>query len=163
MNKEELRKHRCCFTGHRPDKMSFSEEEIKPLLERAIDNAIADGYVTFISGMAMGTDIWAAEVVLDKRRENKNLHLVCALPHPGFESRRSEKERARFDEILKKADFVKCINKRYFNSCYQIRNEWMVNRSNLVVAVFNGQNGGTKNTIEYAERKRVKVINVLNI
>lgn len=49
----ELRKHRCCFTGHRPDKMALGEKEIKPMLEKAIDEAIENGYVTFITGMAM--------------------------------------------------------------------------------------------------------------
>ena len=34
MNQEELRLHRCCFTGHRPDKMELGEKEIKPLLEK---------------------------------------------------------------------------------------------------------------------------------
>ena len=51
MNQEKLRLHRCCFTGHRPDKMELGEKEIKPLLEKAIDDAIANGYVTFITGM----------------------------------------------------------------------------------------------------------------
>ena len=40
----EKRLHRCCFTGHRPEKLSLSENEVKHLLEKAIDNAIADGY-----------------------------------------------------------------------------------------------------------------------
>ena len=81
---ENLIKQRCCFTGHRPDKLGYTEEEIKPLLEKAIDGAIEGGYVTFISGMAKGTDIWAAEIVLEKKKKNKALHLVCAIPHPGF-------------------------------------------------------------------------------
>lgn len=46
--------HRCCFTGHRPNKLDCSENEIKPLLETAIDNAILDRYATFITGMAEG-------------------------------------------------------------------------------------------------------------
>ena len=71
MSEEELRKHRCCFTGHRPDKMELREKEIKPLLEKAIDDAISKGFVTFITGMAMGTDIWAAEIVLKKRKRMK--------------------------------------------------------------------------------------------
>ena len=45
---EELRLHRCCFTGHRPDKMELGEKEIKPLLEKAIDDAIAEGYVCLL-------------------------------------------------------------------------------------------------------------------
>lgn len=34
-----MRKHRCCFTGHRPDKINFSEQEIKFILEKAIAEA----------------------------------------------------------------------------------------------------------------------------
>ena len=33
-------------------------------LEAAILQAVDDGFVTFISGMARGVDIWAAEIVL---------------------------------------------------------------------------------------------------
>ena len=159
---EELRLHRCCFTGHRPDKMVLGEKEIKPILEKALDEAIADGYVTFITGMAMGTDIWAAEIVLVRKMTNKVLHLFCALAHPIFESRRSMTEKMRFNKIIKKADFVKEINNHYFTGCYQVRNEWMVDRSNIVIAVFNGQKSGTKNTVDYARRKGVNVVNVLD-
>ena len=161
MREEEMRKHRCCFTGHRPDKMEFGEKEIKPLLEKAIDEAISKGFVTFITGMAMGTDIWAAEIVLDRRKKNDDIHLICALPHPGFENRRSFVEKKRFSKIIKNADLVKEINDHYFTGCYQVRNEWMVDRSNLVIAVFNGQKSGTKNTVDYAKKKNVQVVNVI--
>jgi len=161
VREEEMRKHRCCFTGHRPDKMEFGEKEIKPLLEKAIDEAISKGFVTFITGMAMGTDIWAAEIVLDRRKKNNDLHLICALPHPGFESRRSFVEKMRFSKIIKNADLVKEINNHYFTGCYQVRNEWMVDRSNLVIAVFNGQKSGTKNTVDYAKKQGLTINNVL--
>ncbi|MDY3305126.1 MAG: hypothetical protein SOW78_12805 [Clostridia bacterium] len=49
----DLRKHRCCFTGHRPEKLMYEEEKIKILLQKAVDDAIADGYVTFITGSAV--------------------------------------------------------------------------------------------------------------
>lgn len=161
MSEQELRLHRCCFTGHRPDKLDIGEKEVKPLLEKAIDDAIEDGYVTFITGMATGTDIWAGEIVLERKKHNKNIHLICALPHPGFESRRSLTEKMRFNRIIKNADFVKEINDHYFTGCYQVRNEWMVDHSNLVIAVFNGQKSGTKNTVDYAKRKGINMVNVI--
>ena len=161
MSEEELRKHRCCFTGHRPDKMELREKEIKPLLEKAIDDAISKGFVTFITGMAMGTDIWAAEIVLKKKKKNEAIHLICALPHPNFEARRSLTEKMRFSKILKKADLIRQISDHYFRACYQKRNEWMVDRSSLVIAVFNGEPSGTKNTVVYAKKKDIEVNNVL--
>lgn len=160
MSENELRKHRCCFTGHRPDKMEQGEKEIKPLLEKAIDDAIKNGYVTFITGMAMGVDIWAAEIVLERKKTNPDLHLICALPHPNFEKPRSLPEKMRFNRIIKKADLVKEINDHYFRACYQVRNEWMVDHSNLVIAVFNGQKSGTKNTVDYAMKNNTIVVNV---
>ncbi len=153
----------CCFTGHRPDKMELGEKEIKPLLEKAIDKAIENGYVNFITGMAMGTDIWAAEIVLDRKMINKELKLICALPHPNFDSRRSAAEKTRFNKIIEKADYVEEINDHYYAGCYQVRNEWMVGRSNLVIAVFNGQKSGTKNTVDYAKRKGIEIANMLDV
>ena len=158
---KNLRQHRCCFTGHRPNKLRQSEQEIKPLLEKAIDWAIDNGFVTFISGMAEGVDIWAAEIILDKRKSNADLHLICALPHPGFENRRSMSEKARFQKIIAAADFVKLVGDRYFTGCYQVRNEFMVDHSSLVIAAFNGIASGTKNTVDYAKRRGVRVINIL--
>ncbi len=38
----------------------------------------------------------------------------------------------------------------------------MVDRSSLLIAVWNGQPSETKNTIDYADRKDVKVVNVLD-
>ena len=38
----------------------------------------------------------------------------------------------------------------------------MLDRYNLVIAVFNGERGGTKNTIDYAGGKGICVVNVLD-
>ena len=159
----EKRLHRCCFTGHRPEKLSLSEAEVKSLLENAIDTAIENDFTTFITGMAPGVDIWAAEIVLEKRKHNMALHLICAVPHPGFENKRGEYEKERYMHIIQNADYTTTISDHYFRACYQRRNEFMVDRSNLVIAVWNGTPSGTKNTIDYAERKGVKVVNVLEV
>ena len=60
-----MNKQRVCFTGHRPEKLNISERKVKELLKTAIIDAINDGYITFISGMARGIDIWSAEIVLE--------------------------------------------------------------------------------------------------
>ena len=63
----DLRLHRCCFTGHRPEKIGIPEGTVIALLDKAISEAIQSGYSTFISGMAKGVEIWAAEIVLKYR------------------------------------------------------------------------------------------------
>ena len=161
MSEKELRLHRCCFTGHRPEKLNISERKVKALLKSAIEQAIKDGYTTFITGMARGIDMWAAEIVLKKRRRNANIHLICASPFEGFESRWNATDRDSYRTIIEKSDLTKYICAHYSPSCFQIRNTWMVDRSARVIAAYNGASGGTRNTVVYAKRKHVEVKNIL--
>ena len=163
MAEAEKRKKRCCFTGHRPEKLSVPEGNVKEELEKEIRLAIADGFNVFITGMAPGVDIWAAEVVLELReQEDLPLKLIAASPHPGFETRWSIEWQKRYAAIMAKADLIKEVCSHYSRGCYQIRNEWMVVHSARVIAVWNGSPSGTKNTIVYARRKGVLVINILD-
>ena len=108
--------------------------------------------------MARGVDIWAAEIVLNLRKKNKDLHLICASPYEGFESRWSQDWQKRYKKIIKKSDYVKYVSPEYSPACFQIRNEYMVDHSNLLIAVYNGEAGGTRNTINYAKKKDIEII-----
>lgn len=160
-NKQEYRTHRCCFTGHRPEKLEQTESEISALLETAIRTAINDGFVTFISGMARGVDLWAAEIVLRLRAEGHPIHLICAIPFDGFEKSWPTDWQRRYRSILRNADVVRYICSAYSRDCFQRRNEWMVDRSAQVIAVYNGDPGGTRNTIRYAQLQRISVVSIL--
>ncbi len=160
MTESEKRMHRCCFTGHRPQKLRRSETEIKADLETAIQQAIADGYTTFITGMAYGVDIWAGQIVVRLRQSNPKLRLIAAVPFQGFEDRWSADWKRAYAELLEQADIVKYICPRYNAGAYQRRNEWMVDHSSRVIAVFNGEPSGTKNTIDYSRLKGRLVIEV---
>lgn len=157
MTETEKRKHRVCFTGHRPEKISRCKKDIKADLEKEIRQAIADGLDVFITGMARGVDIWAAQIVLRLRDEGMDIKLMCACPYDGFDRGWSSEWQKQYTDILESADFVKYVCPGYTRSCFQIRNEWMVNHATRVIAVFNGEKGGTKNTIDYAHRVGIPV------
>lgn len=108
--------------------------------------------------MARGVDIWAAEIVLNLRKKNKDLHLICASPYEEFEARWSQDWQKQYRKIIKKADYVKYVSPEYSLACFQIRNEYMVNHSNLLIAVYNGEVGGTRNTLNYAKKKYIEII-----
>ncbi|MBO2517191.1 MAG: hypothetical protein CW338_07985, partial [Clostridiales bacterium] len=154
----ELRMHRCCFSGHRPEKLQESEQEIKAWLAEKIAEAVADGYTSFITGMAMGVDLWAAQEVLKCRETDPDIRLICAVPWGGFASRWNEQWKAVYYDVLKKADLVKNISDKYDDSVFQKRNRWMADRSNRLIAYFNGAEGGTKNMVEYAGEKGLEMV-----
>ena len=138
------------------------ERAVKKLLETAIKQAIEDGFYTFITGMARGIDMWSGEIVLKLKEYNSDIHLICAPPYEGFEKRWDLSEQKLYHHILEKADYTKYVWQHYSRSCYQIRNCYMVDHSKRVIAFYNGTSGGTKNTIDYANRKGVEVIQILN-
>jgi len=148
----------CCFTGHRPGKLDISEEEVKNYLETAVLQAVQDGYTTFISGMAPGTDIIAAEIVLRLRMDNPTLKVVCAMPYRGFGQRWKNGWSERMQTIVTQADEVKYVCDSASRSSYQQRNQWMVDHSSRVIALYNGTKGGTRNTIEYARKKGIPCV-----
>lgn len=156
----EKKNRRCCFTGHRPQKLLRKEKEIKQDLEEAIQKAVQDGYTTFITGMAYGVDIWAGEIVCRLRKTNPELRLIAAVPFPGFEERWTKKWKNAYASLLNKADLVRYICLDYSPQAYQKRNEWMVDHSSRVIAVFNGEQSGTKNTIDYAAKTEVEIVTI---
>ncbi len=161
MSEQEKRLKRVCFTGHRPEKLNIRKKEVKNRLRKAIQQAVSDGYTTFISGMSRGVDMWAAEIVLEERKRNSNIKLICAPPFEGSENRWNFIDRYRYNSIMKKADYVKYVCECYSRQCFQKRNVWMVDHSAKVIAAYNGESGGTRNTIRYAGTVRVEVQNIL--
>ena len=141
---------RCCFTGHRPEKLNVSEEEVKERLKIAIRQAIEDGFNVFISGMARGIDMWAAEIVLEERSLNDEIKLVCVSPYKGVHNHWNYREKQRYLSILGNADVTKFVCEHYSVSCFHIRNYYMVNHSERVISAYNGEKGGTRNTVNYA-------------
>jgi len=157
MTEAEKRQRRVCFTGHRPEKLTVPERVVKRELEKEIRLALTEGKNVFISGMARGVDLWAAEIVLKLRAKDQNVKLICACPFDGFENSWNATAKEQYRSILEQADLVRYICPSYSRSCFQIRNEWMVNHSAQVIAVYNGTPSGTKNTVDYAYKVGVPV------
>ena len=157
MTEDEKRLHRCCFTGHRPEKLNEDEFFVRKWLNEQIHKAIEDGFTTFITGMAMGVDLWAAQEVLSLK-VNYDVHLIAATPWSGFPKRWSEDWQRMYKEVWDRSDFRVNISDHYFNGIFQVRNEYMVNHSNRVIAYYNGTAGGTKNTIDYAIKHGIEVV-----
>ena len=156
--KDDLRKLRCCFIGHRPQSLKRLEDDVKVDLENCVRKAAAEGYTTFISGMCYGVDIWAAEIVIRMKQTNPGLHLIAAIPFVGFDEAWTDDWRGRYRLLLSQAEYVKVMEPAYSREAYQKRNEWMVNHCSKVIAVYNGLPSGTRNTIRYARMCKVPVL-----
>lgn len=162
----ELSKITCCFTGHRPQSLpwGFNEQDerclkMKEQLKMEIINAIENGYTTFISGMALGFDMICAEMVLELKKTFPHIKLIGAIPCKTQDKLWKEKDKQRYRSLLAQLDGIRCIYDDYIgHECMLERNHFMINNSSLVIALFNGRNGGTKKTLDYAKIHGLKII-----
>ena len=161
---------RCCaFTGHRPRKFTWGYNEadarcvaLKETLAKEIAKLVNAGYTDFFSGMAEGTDTWAALAVLALKKENPALKLHCVLPCEGQADGWSASARELYHSILEQADEVVYVSREYQDGCMLKRNRYLVDHAACLLAVYNGERrGGTAMTVRYA-RKLGREIILLN-
>jgi len=156
----------CAFTGHRPNSFPWKYNEtardcvlLKEVLAGQIA-ALADRGVTdWLSGMALGVDVWAAEMVLSLKKKNPDLHLHCILPCEGQEVKWPVAEQERYHSILRQTDEVIYVSRAYHRDCMLERNRYMVDRASMLLAVYNGTyRSGTGMTVRYAKEQSMEVI-----
>ena len=159
------RENTCCFTGHREYKLPWGSDENDPRCRKlqqqlfdAVDAVYAAGIRHFICGMARGTDLYFAEAVLALRLCRSGVTLEAARPCESQADAWPEAERHRYQAILDQCDFETLVQHRYDRFCMQRRNRYMVDRSALVLSVYDGvPKGGTAQTLAYAMRQGVPV------
>ena len=151
MTEAEKRAHRCCFLGTMPGQRPV--DDVKVALENRILEAIKEGYTTFITGMVYGPEIWAGNIVVRLRRENKSLRLIAAVPFEGFE----ERWFGQWAEDYA-ADKVLFLEKTKTRDSYRKRNEWAVNHSGCVIAVTDAKHEGLKASLAFARKQKIKVV-----
>lgn len=156
-----------CFTGHRPDKLNgynpLDNKKLLWALSAEIEEYIIDlGVDTFISGMALGVDIWAARIVLKLKEKYPNIKLICAIPCLNHPEKWKEHDQIIWNGVCDYADSVVYVtNEEYTPYCMQLRNQFMVDNSDYVLAVWDGSKGGTANCVNYANKKE-KSVYILN-
>lgn len=105
--------------------------------------------------------MWLAECVINKKKENPRITLEAAIPCYGQENIWPQEAKNRYYDILKQCDIQTVVSKDKYKPCYMIRrNEYMVNKSDIVISCYDGTSGGTRKAFFYAMDKGKKIINI---
>ena len=155
------RQSTCCFTGHRPDKLPWGENEdtqacirVKERLMQAVERAYADGFRHFITGMARGGDFYFAEAVLALRARYPEVTLEGARPCESQANAWPERDRRRYAFILDRCNYETLVQHHYDRGCMMRRNRYMVDHAARIISIYDGvPKGGTASTLAYALRQ----------
>ncbi len=152
------------FTGHRPEKLPyFSEDDpmcidVKERIKQQVEKLINEGADSFNSGMARGVDIWCAEIVLEFKEKYPHIKLTAVIPCKTQTRNWGYNDAERYRNILAKCDKTIYTSEEYSKSCMLKRDRALVEMCDVLIAVFDGTKGGTKYTVDYANKKMKKVI-----
>lgn len=147
----------CMITGHREiddAKIDYISEELIKEIRLAYD----DGYTDFVSGFAEGIDLLFAKLVCEMQKILP-ITLEAAIPY----RERGSKLCVTHKDLLYKCERVSILADYYYQDCYMNRNRYMVDKSDRVLAVYDGRTrGGTFATINYATKKNreIKIISI---
>ena len=159
----------CCFTGHRPDKLPWHDDEwdprcleLKERLSAALEEAYDMGMRHFICGMARGADFYFCEAALALRERRPGVTVEAALPCEEQAARWKERDRNRYFRLVAQCDYETMVQHHYDRGCMLRRDRYMVDRSAMIIAVYGGVLGGTMYTLSYAMKKglELKILDV---
>lgn len=145
-------------TGHRPDKLGgYSEDNFNNLVKIGENWLKGLKATKVISGMALGWDQALAQAAI-----NLKIPLIAAIPFTNQDKVWGDKSQEIYKDLLSKA--IEIVNVSGFDDYkveyMQKRNQWMVDNCEILLAMFDGTNGGTANCVKYAEQKNKKIVNI---
>ncbi len=161
---EMIKEKTVCFTGHRPEKLpGYGEQNsgllnmLRSMLYYRIYMAAQSGYEYFISGLARGVDLWAADSVIDIQKKFPNIKLICAKPYSEHGNTFKGEDLWSLNNVLEKAHEIICVSNEYSRDCYKNRNQFMVDNSSCLIGVVDNFKSGTGQTIAYARKKGLEL------
>lgn len=152
-----------CFSGHRI--VPFArQDEILQHLRNEITNSYHQGYRNFYCGMAIGFDLLSAKAILSLKSELSEIKIIAVLPYREQNERWRAKDKEEYEAILKDVDDVIIVSDHYHQQCFLRRNDYMVQRSSRLIALYDGKpKGGTFYTYRKAKTMGLEIINIYNL
>ena len=149
----------CCFSGYRKIPSTLNSD-VYIETEKAIETLIKEVYCCFGSGGALGFDTIAAISVIKLRRKYPFIRLILVLPCLSQTRNWNFEDKQTYEKIKKSADKVVYVSKQYTSDCMLRRNRHLVDNSSVCICYLTDQSGGTACTVNYAEEKGLRIINI---
>lgn len=146
-------------TGHRPDKLGgyTPNNPMQAWVKAGIETAFkAIPPTKVITGMALGVDQWAALICV-----KMNIPFIAAIPCQNQDKMWTSEAKEEYKRLLSLASqVVMCDDGPYEPWKMQKRNEWMVDRADMLLSVWDGTKGGTANCVKYAGKVKCPNVNI---
>lgn len=150
----------CCFTGHR-NIDGNQKEYLTDAVKRVIVELSNKGYTDFCCGGALGFDTLCEEAVIELK-DTLGIRLILILPCVNQDKDWSKENKDRYNRIKTYADEIRYTDDMYHIGCMHKRDRELVDSSSVCVCYKIKDKGGTKYTVDYAEKQGLEIVNLAN-
>ena len=145
----------CALTGHRSLPPDFNANAVYDMLE----TLIREGYDEFYCGMAEGFDLIALDCLV-ALKGRYHVRVVACIPFEGQEKAFAPMEKKKYRDLLAWCEQKIVLFPSYRNGCYLVRDRYMVDRADALLAYCTREKGGSAYTVKYANEKGIPVYRV---
>jgi hypothetical protein len=154
------------FSGHRKERILQNGNplilgQIQLAIIEQVEQLYGKGYKTFYCGMAQGFDLLAASAVIACKWQFRDIRLVAVVPFRNQAARYEPLDKIQYGVLLREADEVTVLSESYYRGCFHRRNDYMINKSHVIVTYWDGVfKGGTFYTVRKAQQENKQIINL---
>jgi uncharacterized phage-like protein YoqJ len=140
----------CCGFGNR-----ILYENIAGRIDKLIEEAIQQGYITFYTGAMGEFDKLFSTAVRRAKKVHSEIKLICVKPY--FTQKLNENKEyysSMFDDVIIPSEIIGV----HYKAAIKARNCWMIDHSDTVIIYTVRDYGGTYEAKKYSEKRNKRII-----
>ncbi|MEK5037679.1 DUF1273 domain-containing protein [Sporosarcina sp. FSL K6-3457] len=164
---------RLVVTGYKQHELGIFDDKhpgirfIKKALENRLITLIDEGLEWVIISGQLGTELWAAEVVIDLKKEYTDLKYAVITPFLEQEKNWNDMKKETYHRIVALADFHTSLTKRPYEAPWQFieKDKFFLRNSDGILIIYDDENDGSPKFVKkaaesYAERSDYQVFTI---
>ncbi|PSL40409.1 putative phage-like protein YoqJ [Planomicrobium soli] len=164
---------RLVVTGYKQHEMGIFDDKnpgirfIKKALENRLRSLVDEGLEWVIVSGQLGVETWAAEVVIDMKKEFPELKYAVLTPFLEQEKNWNENKQEKYRTIIESADFHRSLTNKPYEAPWQFieKNKFFLRNSDGILIVYDEETDGSPKFIKqeaerYAEKADYEVLTI---
>lgn len=145
----------CSCFGHRNGCQSAGEKLDK--LDKLVEESYFEGYTVFMSGGMGKFDEKFESAVRKAKLRHKEIKLFLVVP---YFSNKLNTNKDYLEEMYDGVIVPDTVEGVFFKKAISVRNRWIVDNSDLIIAYVERDYGGAFEAVKYAKSKGKQIINI---
>lgn len=149
-------------SGYKSSELGIFDEKnegiqyVKKAIKKQLINYIEFGLEWILISGQLGVEIWTAEIVFELQFEYPNLKLGVFTPYLSQEENWNELNKEKYKKIIELATHVDSVTRKKYEAPYQLslKNQFLVNKSDGILLVYDEEKEGTPKYILNEARKK---------